>query len=107
MAQVEPSVCSRSSSPPRRPQALSPLINTAVEVPALRFRPDDILPLARHFAHQDWGRSVSFTPAAARTLTAYDWPENVKQLRRVIRSAASRAALIDTYHLPAEVFTGG
>jgi hypothetical protein len=86
--------------------ALSPLVDRVVEVPALRFRPDDILPLAHHFARRDRGRDVTFTSAASRALTAFDWPENVKQLRRVMREAAARSDVIDTQHLPAEVFTG-
>ncbi|WP_245659606.1 GAF domain-containing protein [Streptomyces ochraceiscleroticus] len=88
------------------PEALSPLIDTVVEVPALRSRPDDILPLADHFARRHRGRAVAFTPAAERALAAYDWPGNIKQLHRVIRDAASRTDVIDTHHLPAEVFTG-
>ncbi|MDT7727660.1 MAG: sigma-54 dependent transcriptional regulator, acetoin dehydrogenase operon transcriptional [Actinomycetota bacterium] len=88
------------------PEALSPLVDTVVEVPALRFRPDDILPLAHHFAHQDRGRAITFTPSAARALTSYTWPDNVKQLRRVVRDAAARAETVDTQHLPAELFTG-
>lgn len=86
--------------------ALSPLVDRVVEVPALRFRPDDVLPLAHHFARRDRGRDVTFTSAASRALMAYDWPENVKQLRRVMREAAARSDVIDTQHLPAEVFTG-
>ncbi|CDR10943.1 GAF domain-containing protein [Streptomyces iranensis] len=88
------------------PDVLRPLVDTVVEVPALRFRPDDILPLARHFARWHRGPTVTFTPAAARALTSYDWPENVGQLRRAVREAASRTDVIDTRHLPAEVFTG-
>lgn len=37
---------------------------------------------------------------------AYDWPENAKQLRRVMREAAARSDVVDTPHLPAEVFSG-
>ncbi|WP_413098463.1 GAF domain-containing protein [Streptomyces sp. Inha503] len=87
------------------PEALAPLVDTVVEVPALRSRPDDVMPLAHHFARQHRGHAVTFTPAAERALTAYDWPENVRQLRQVIRNAASRTEVIDTHHLPAEVFT--
>ncbi|MFG1645658.1 helix-turn-helix domain-containing protein [Amycolatopsis sp. NPDC049252] len=88
------------------PAALSPLVDRVVEVPALRFRPDDVLPLAHHFARRDRGRDVTFTSAASRALMAYDWPENAKQLRRVMREAAARSDVVDTQHLPAEVFTG-
>ncbi|MEV6625801.1 helix-turn-helix domain-containing protein [Amycolatopsis sp. NPDC051106] len=88
------------------PAALRPLVDRVVELPALRFRPDDVLPLAHHFARRDRGRDVTFTSAASRALTAYDWPENAKQLRRVVREAASRSDVVDTAHLPAEVFSG-
>lgn len=87
------------------PAALLPLVDTVVEAPSLRFRPDDVLPLAHHFAHQSRGRAVAFTPSAARALCAYDWPENVKQLRRVVQAAAARSETIDSRHLPAEIFT--
>jgi transcriptional regulator of acetoin/glycerol metabolism len=88
------------------PEQLSALIDTVVEAPALRFRPADIMPLARHFARQSRGRPVGFTRAAARALEAYHWPENVTQLRRVVRDAASRADVVDVHHFPAEVFSG-
>lgn len=87
------------------PEALVPHVDAVIEVPALRFRPDDVRPLAHHFAHRVRGREVGFTPAAARALTAFDWPENVKQLRRIVREAAARSEVIDVPHLPAEVFT--
>ncbi|MFJ7214924.1 helix-turn-helix domain-containing protein [Amycolatopsis sp. NPDC098790] len=87
------------------PAALRPLVDRVVEVPALRFRPDDVLPLAHHFARRDRGREVTFTSAASRALAAYDWPENAKQLRRVVREAASRSGVVDVGHLPAEVFS--
>ncbi|SFS82508.1 helix-turn-helix domain-containing protein [Saccharopolyspora flava] len=95
-----------ASSADEVPEELRRLVDTVVEVPALRFRPDDIQPLARHFARQRRRRDVEFTPVAMRTLTAYDWPENVRQLRQVVREAAGRTDLIDLNHLPPEVFTG-
>ncbi|MCS7479516.1 GAF domain-containing protein [Umezawaea endophytica] len=88
------------------PEALSPLVDAVVEVPALRFRPEDVLPLAHHFAHRDRGRAITFTSAATRALLSCGWPGNVKQLRRVVRDAAARTDVVDTHHLPAEVFTG-
>lgn len=88
------------------PAALAPLIDTVVEVPALRFRPDDILPLAHHFARRDRGRDITFTPATARALTAYHWPGNAKQLRHVVHEAAARSDVVDIQHLPPAVFTG-
>ncbi|MEV0013730.1 GAF domain-containing protein [Streptomyces tendae] len=88
------------------PPELAPLVGTVVEVPPLRVRPDDVMPLAHRFAHRHRGHGVTFTPGAVRALTAYEWPENVRQLRRVVRAAASRADVVDARHLPAEVFTG-
>ncbi|WP_190816345.1 helix-turn-helix domain-containing protein [Saccharopolyspora pogona] len=87
------------------PKELRPLVETVVAAPALRSRPDDILPLARHFVRQDRGRAATFTSAAQRALASYDWPENVRQLRKVMRDAAASATTIDQHHLPAEVFT--
>ncbi|KAA9160271.1 Fis family transcriptional regulator [Amycolatopsis acidicola] len=91
----------------RIPRALSSLVDAVVEVPALRFRPEDILPLARHLGSRDRGREIGFTPAAARALSSYHWPENVKQLKRIVREAVRRADVVDARHLPAEVFSGG
>ncbi|MDV6290511.1 helix-turn-helix domain-containing protein [Streptomyces sp. UP1A-1] len=88
------------------PSELAPLVDTVIEVPPLRDRPDDVMPLARHFARRHRGHEVTFTPTAVRALTSYEWPENVRQLRSVVRGAASRADEVDARHLPAEVFTG-
>ncbi|MFI5611918.1 GAF domain-containing protein [Amycolatopsis sp. NPDC051903] len=87
------------------PAPLLPLAETVVELPPLRLRPDDVMPLAHHFAHRARGRAVTFTPAATRALTTYDWPENAKQLRRVVAEAAARADTVDAHHLSPEVFT--
>ncbi|HEY6909951.1 MAG TPA: sigma 54-interacting transcriptional regulator [Myxococcales bacterium] len=62
-----------------------------IEVPALRARRADILPLARHFlAHFNHatGRSVAgISDAAASLLVAADWPGNVRELRNAIERA--------------------
>lgn len=88
------------------PEPLTPLVDAVVEVPPLRGRPDDVLALAHHFALTDRHRAVTFTPSAARALKGYEWPGNVRQLRQVVREAATRAEVIDVQHLPAEVFAG-
>ncbi|MDN5750082.1 MAG: Fis family transcriptional regulator, partial [Pseudonocardia sp.] len=88
------------------PGPLAELIDTFVEVPALRHRLDDVLPLARYFGRTARGREVRFTPAAARALTAFHWPGNAAQLRRVVRDAVSRADVVEARHLAAEVFSG-
>ncbi|MER7393896.1 helix-turn-helix domain-containing protein, partial [Streptomyces sp. NPDC000151] len=88
------------------PEPMAALVDSVIEVPPLRLRPDDILPLAHHFAHQRRGRPVRFTRAAADALTSYPWPENATRLRQVIREAASRADTVDLRHLPPELLTG-
>lgn len=88
------------------PAPLAALVDTVVQVPPLRERPDDILPLARHAARRARGRDVELTPTAVHALTDYGWPGNVDQLNRVIRDAATRTDLIDVRHLPSEVLSG-
>ena len=78
-----------------------------VEAPPLRHRTDDVLPLAHAFALHDRRRTVGVTPRAARSLTGYTWPGNVRQLRRVVREAVSRADVVDVQHLAPEVLDSG
>ena len=87
--------------------ALGPLVGTVVQVPPLRDRPDDVVPLARHLAHQLRGREIGFTPAAEQALRDHAWPGNVAALRQVVRQAATRTDVVDVRHLPAEVLSGG
>ena len=52
-------------------------------IPPLRERPDDIVPLARHFlaGHtRRAGRQVRFSPDAEMLLRRYAWPGNVREL---------------------------
>ena len=72
-----------------------------VRLPALAQRPDDILPLARHFLPAD----KTLEPAAEQALLAHRWPGNVRELRNTIQRAAllARSARIgvDDLGLPA------
>jgi DNA-binding NtrC family response regulator len=56
-----------------------------IEIPPLRSRKDDVLPLARHFlaeASASSRRRAPRIPAAVeRVLLAYSWPGNVRQLQ--------------------------
>jgi NtrC-family two-component system response regulator AlgB len=62
-----------------------------VQVPALRERSEDILPLARHFLGffaRSMGRPVpELSSAAERALLGYPWPGNVRELRNAIERA--------------------
>jgi hypothetical protein len=88
------------------PPALAGLIDTVVEVPPLRDRPGDVLPLAAHIAKRARGRDVVVSPAASRALQSYGWPGNVDQLARVVAHAANRTDVIDVGSLPPEVLAG-
>jgi DNA-binding NtrC family response regulator len=62
-----------------------------IRMPALRERPADILPLAEHLlqrmaaVHSRAGATLS--EAARKTLTSYDWPGNIRQLKNAIERA--------------------
>jgi transcriptional regulator with PAS, ATPase and Fis domain len=80
-----------------------------IEIPTLRDRREDILPLARTFvieAAKRTGRTVSgFTPAAAHQLLRYPWPGNVRELENAMERAVvlTRRSRIDLEDLPPEV----
>ncbi|MBI2377548.1 MAG: sigma 54-dependent Fis family transcriptional regulator [Deltaproteobacteria bacterium] len=60
-----------------------------VLVPRLHERPEDVLPIARHFAKvlSPANRPMSLTSEAERALTRYRWPGNVRELKNVILRA--------------------
>ncbi|HIJ40005.1 MAG TPA: sigma-54-dependent Fis family transcriptional regulator [Deltaproteobacteria bacterium] len=62
-----------------------------ISLPPLRERKSDILPIAYHFLEQfnrAMGKQVKgFDREAARQLSDYDWPGNVRQLRNIIERA--------------------
>jgi DNA-binding NtrC family response regulator len=86
------------------------LKGTALELPPLRARPSEILPLARTFSEQfskDLGRA---TPAALsadveKALLRHAWRGNIRELRNVIERAVllSNGGQIDVEHLPPEL----
>jgi two-component system response regulator HydG len=61
-----------------------------IDIPPLRKRTEDILPLALHFVRTELPageRMPAITPEAARVLAAYDWPGNVRELENAMRHA--------------------
>jgi DNA-binding NtrC family response regulator len=72
---------------------LTPLV---IEVPPLRQRAEDVLPLAQFFleaGNRAADKQLSgFSPAAADALCRYPWPGNVAELQDVVRSAAAQAS---------------
>ncbi|WP_328306292.1 GAF domain-containing protein [Actinomycetospora sp. NBC_00405] len=88
------------------PDGLRAAVGTVVELPALRHRPGDVVPLASWFAREARGRAVRFAADAQHVLATYHWPGNVTQLREVVRQAVARTDLVSVRDLPPEVFTG-
>ncbi|MCC7385885.1 MAG: sigma 54-interacting transcriptional regulator [Deltaproteobacteria bacterium] len=59
-----------------------------VELPPLRERPEDVLPLASHFLRtQDPARPMHLDASAEAKLQQHRWPGNVRELRNVILRA--------------------
>ena len=61
-----------------------------IRIAPLRERPDDIIPLARHFLafhRAEAGRPLSLAPDAEAALIAHQWPGNVRELENVIERA--------------------
>ena len=59
-----------------------------IQVPPLRERKDDVPELVKffldHFANEYGQKPKKVTPEGVGTLTAYDWPGNIRELRNVI-----------------------
>lgn len=63
-----------------------------IRLPSLRERPEDLAPLAAHFAERAGkrlgGPGLTVTSADLERLARYDWPGNVRELASVIERAA-------------------
>ena len=61
-----------------------------IDIPPLRKRTEDILPLALHFVRTEMPpgeRVPAITPEASRILATYNWPGNVRELENAMRHA--------------------
>jgi DNA-binding NtrC family response regulator len=62
-----------------------------IEMPPLRVRSCDLLPLAQHFIRKIAARTgkavIGLSAPAARALAAYDWPGNVRELENSLERA--------------------
>lgn len=76
-----------------------------LEVPPLRERTDDILPLASHLLADEKTAARDFTAKAKAHLLGYAWPGNVRELQNAVKHGAALAtgAHIDVDDLPPEV----
>ena len=62
-----------------------------LEVPPLRERRDDILPLAGRFLGEEKTSARAFSAVARKRLLAYPWPGNVRELQNVVKHGAALA----------------
>ncbi|MBF0199031.1 MAG: sigma-54-dependent Fis family transcriptional regulator [Planctomycetes bacterium] len=73
----------------------------AFNIPPLRERVDDILPLAKYFLKKS-GTPKRFSPVAEQILCAYSWPGNVRELANISQRCAilTPSEVILPEHLP-------
>ena len=65
-----------------------------IEIPPLRSRPEDVLPLIKHILRRELGKDKALPvlePEAQRILETYNWPGNVRELENAIRHALTFA----------------
>ena len=79
-----------------------------IQVPPLRERRADILPLATQFVAEFSNRRARFSAAVATCLEDYRWPGNVRELRNAMERASMlcHGELILADHLPLRVRQG-
>ncbi len=76
-----------------------------IHLPALRHRPEDIIPLAEHFLNrfciENHKPKKIITPRAAQKLMAYHWPGNIRELGNIIERTVvlDFDPVIDSEHL--------
>ena len=67
-----------------------------IAIPALRQRPEDIVPIARHFVAEHGGRfgrtGMRLSSAAEAQLRAHTWPGNIRELENIIQRALIMAS---------------
>jgi len=76
-----------------------------LNIPPLRERREDILPLAARFIEEFTKGRARFSDPVATGLENYPWPGNVRELRNAMERAAllSRSEIILSEHLPTRV----
>jgi DNA-binding NtrC family response regulator len=66
-----------------------------IHLPALRDRPEDVLPLAEHFLSRSAtkaGKAIrAFHESAKKAMCGYGWPGNVRELENVVERAVALA----------------
>ncbi|MFQ5627848.1 MAG: sigma-54-dependent transcriptional regulator [bacterium] len=80
-----------------------------IDLPPLRDRKEDIIPLAQIFLernNKEFGKSINaISESATDLLLQYQWPGNVRELKNVLERAVilCRNSIIEPEHLPVEL----
>jgi len=79
-----------------------------LNVPSLRERREDIMPLAEIFILEFTQGRAKFASSVSDCLTRYSWPGNVRELRNAVERAAllAQGDLIFPEHFPAKIRAG-
>jgi two-component system nitrogen regulation response regulator GlnG len=83
-----------------------------INIPPLRKRKDDIIPLAEYFMHKyqhGSGKARVLTAETLKVLRVYDWPGNVRELENAVQRAVtlSQGDKIFPDALPPQIFKPG
>ena len=60
------------------------VVGYEIQIPPLRERKDDILPLIRHFLAELRAQSLTLADETLSLMLAYAWPGNIRQLKQAI-----------------------
>ncbi|AET69003.1 transcriptional regulator containing PAS, AAA-type ATPase, and DNA-binding domains [Desulfosporosinus orientis DSM 765] len=82
-----------------------------IEIPPLRARKEDILPLSEHFLKKycsKYDKQKRITQQVYRIFECYHWPGNIRELENVIERAVilSQGEMIEAHHLPENLNIG-
>jgi DNA-binding NtrC family response regulator len=90
------------------PDFLDRITGAFIEIPPLRERMEDIPELAKYFTHRDEDRCEAIEEKAIQYLIHVEWPDgmepwpgNIRQLRNIIKRAATKTDKRDTIRLDA------
>lgn len=85
VATVQGQVAEKMKAGMFRLDLIQRVAGVVIHLPPLAERPEDVVPLARHFAHSV---GAKLTDGAERQLEARQWPGNVRELRWAVLRAA-------------------
>lgn len=85
VAAVQEDLDARLASGDFRRDLFRRVAGVVLRLPTLRERPEDLWPLAAHFAR---GRGINLASEVRAVVEQYEWPDNVRELRLAVERAA-------------------